>query len=138
MLFEKAKSDKIAQDLLGLSFKIGGRGDDGTVDCYGVLCYYFKEFNLKLPDYSYVDDWSGKTELYLQEYTNFFRKLDKDEELEIGDVLLFNSKENPSHTGVYLGESKFIHAYKKAGTRIDSLTTPIWKKKIYGRFRVKD
>ena len=137
MPFNKEKSGTIAQDLLGMKFEIGGRGPE-KIDCYGVLVHYFKEFNLKLPDYSYVEEWEGDTKLYLQEYSKFFRKLDKGEELKIGDVVLFNSKENPSHAGVYLGESKFIHAYRKAGTRIDSLTNRLWKGKIYRCFRVKD
>jgi cell wall-associated NlpC family hydrolase len=137
MKFTKIRSDEISQELLGMSFELGGRGP-GKIDCYGVLIYFFKEFGLKLPDYSYVDDWTGKTELYIQEYASFFRKLDGDEKLEIGDMILFNSKENPGHAGVYLGESKFIHAYQKAGTRIDSLTNKLWKDKVFGFFRVND
>ena len=137
-MFNKIKSDEISQSLLGMQFKIGGRGDDGTIDCYGVLKYYFYKFNLQLPDYSYVEDWSGKTELYLQEYAKFFRKLDKDEGLEIGDMILFTSKENPGHAGVYIGESRFVHAYDKAGTKIDSLTNPAWKQKVFGYFRVRE
>jgi cell wall-associated NlpC family hydrolase len=137
MLFDKIKSDKVAQDLLGMKFEIGGRGPE-KIDCYGVLTAYYENFGLKLPDYSYVEDWNGKTELYLQEYASFFRKLDKDEKLEIGDMILFNSKENPSHSGIYLGEGNFIHAYEKAGTKIDSLTNSIWKGKIYGNFRIKN
>ena len=120
-----------------MQFEIGGRGPK-VIDCYGVLKFYFGELGLNLPDYSYVEDWEGKTELYLMEYAKFFRKLSPDEELEIGDVILFNSKENPSHTGIYLGEGRFIHAYEKAGTRIDSLTNRAWKGKIYGYFRNKE
>jgi len=136
-LFDKEKSEQAAQDLLGMQFEIGGRGPK-VIDCYGVLKFYFGEFGLNLPDYSYVEDWAGQTELYLMEYAKFFRKLSPDEELEIGDVILFNSKENPSHTGIYLGEERFIHAYEKAGTRIDSLTNRAWKGKIYGYFRNKE
>lgn len=137
MSFDKQKSYEISQSLLGMKFEIGGRGPE-KIDCYGVLKYYFDKFGLNLPDYSYVDNWCGKTELYLQEYANFFKKLGKDEKLEIGDMILFNSKENPSHSGIYLGEGKFVHAYEKAGTRIDSLTNPVWKGKIWGYFRVKE
>lgn len=137
MRFDKTKSDKIGQDLLGMKFEIGGRGPE-KIDCYGVLVHYYKEFDLKLPDYSYTDDWSGQTELYLQEYAHFFRKLDKDEKLEIGDMILFNSKEYPSHSGIYLGESTFIHARDKVGTKIDSLTNPVWRGKVYNYFRIKE
>lgn len=134
MLFEKSKSEKIAQDLLGMQFEIGGRGPD-KIDCYGVLVRYYKKFDLDLPDYSYAEDWSGNTDLYLKEYSQFARKLDPTEELEVGDMIMFTSKEDPNHAGIYLGEGRFIHAYEKAGTRIDSLTNKVWKKKIYGRFR---
>jgi cell wall-associated NlpC family hydrolase len=137
MQFDKIKSDEISQSLLGMSFELGGRGPK-TIDCYGVLKYFFSEFGLKLPDYSYVDDWGENSDVYLQNYAECFRKLDKDETLEIGDVILFNSKENPGHAGVYLGESRFVHAYRKAGTKIDSLVNPVWKGKIYGYFRIKE
>lgn len=134
--FIKARSDEISQSLLGMSFEIGGRGPK-EIDCYGVLKYYYEQFGFNLPDYSYVDDWSENSKQYLREYASFFRKLDKDEKLEIGDVILFYSKETANHAGVYLGDGRFIHAFDKAGTRIDSLTTPLWKQKIYGYFRVK-
>lgn len=137
MQFQKAKSEKIAQDLLGMTFEMGGRGPE-KIDCYGVLKFYFDAFGLNLPDYSYVDDWSENSNVYLRNYAECFRKLEPDETLEIGDVILFYSKEIANHAGIYLGESKFINSYEKAGTKIDSLTNPVWKKKVYGYFRIKD
>ena len=136
-LFDKTKSDQIAQDLLGMSFEMCGRGPD-KIDCYGVLILYFKGFDINLPDYSYTEDWEANSEIYLREYSRCFRKLSKDEELEIGDVILFHWKEYPTHAGVYLGESRFIHSYDKAGTRIDSLTNPQWKQKVDNYFRIKE
>ncbi len=136
-MLSKIKSDLIAQELLGMSFELGGRGPK-TIDCYGVLIHYFKNFDFDLPDYSYVDDWAGNSDIYLREYASCFRKLGDDEPLEIGDVILFYSKETANHAGVYLGEGQFIHAFQKAGTRIDSLTNPLWKKNMYGYFRLKE
>lgn len=138
MLFDERKSEKIAQDLLGMEFEMGGRGENKKIDCYGVLIYYFSKFGIKLPDYSYLDDWDDKEEYYLKEYSSMFRKLEDHEEPQCGDVILFkNMVESANHAGVYLGNNKFIHAYQKIGTKIDSLTHPVWKKKIYGFFRLK-
>jgi hypothetical protein len=134
--FQKQKSDKIAQDLLGMEFETGGR-EPKKIDCYGVLVHYFKEFEISIPDYSNIKDWGDRGEDYLKEYSECFRKLSRDEKLEIGDVILFNSKESLSHAGVYLGKNEFVHSYSKIGTKIDSLINPIWKEKVYSFFRIQ-
>ena len=155
MIFDQKKCESIAQDLLGMKFKMGGRGPE-EIDCYGVLVYFFREFGVDLPDYSYLDDWNPKEEYYLKEYASFFRRLDPQEVgaprgvgeaatpqgntplLIPGDMILFQNVEGASnHAGVYIGDGKFIHAYRKIGTKIDRLVSPIWKKKIYGYLRLK-
>ncbi len=138
MNFGKIESEEIAQKILGMSFAIGARGENNSIDCYGVLKMYYKEFGYILPDYSYAEDWCGSTDLYLKEYASFFRKLGPDEKLEIGDMILFYSKETANHAGIYLGDGKFIHSFLKAGTRIDSLTTPLWKQRVYNYFRMRE
>jgi len=206
MLFDRKKSEQIAQDLLEMKFKMGGRGlpaeaealgglpaeasaqagesspsplaaspegplaqrggeggasgseepmarrGEGAkasgpvgpparreIDCYGLLCLYYEQFGIRLPDYSYLDDWDEKEEHYLKEYSSFFRKLDPNEIPETGDMILFlNVPGAANHAGLYLGESRFVHANRKIGVKIDSLTNPVWKKKVYGFFRIKD
>jgi cell wall-associated NlpC family hydrolase len=139
MEFDKKKSDEIAQSLLGMKFRMGTRGADNETDCYGVLVIYYREFGIQLPDYSIAEDWDMKEELYLRDYATMMRKLDPDEEPKIGDMILFkNVVDCANHAAIYLGDNKFIHAYPKAGTRIDSFTTPIWKRKMYGIFRLKE
>lgn len=137
MLFDQKKSDEISQKLLGMTFKMGGRGPE-EIDCYGVLIQYFKSFGIDLPDYSYVDDWDEKEDIYLQHYSSLFRKLSDGETPGTGDVVLFkNIPESANHAGVYLGDDRFVHSYRKIGVKIDRLSNRAWAKKIYGVFRLK-
>jgi len=138
MKFDKAKSDQVADKLLGMKFKMGGRGPE-FIDCYGILTSYYSAFGITMPDFCGYDDWNGKEEYYLKSYSSTARKLDPDEKPEIGDFILFKNVEGANnHAGVYLGGYDFIHSYEKTGVRIDSLTNKVWKKKVYGYFRIKD
>lgn len=140
--FDRHKSDKIAQDLLGMEFALGGRGKDKKIDCYGVLSHYYREFGLSLPDYNSSEDWGENEDTILSEYANFFTrlKLNSTDELRVGDMILFigHGATSMGHLGVYLGDGKFIHSYKKIGVKIDSLTNKIWKENAIKFFRVKD
>ena len=139
--FDKAKSLDIADSILGMEFKRGARGPE-AIDCYGVVKYYYAQFGFTLPDYSYVENWDDKEEIYLAEYARFFRKLGPGETPEVGDMVLFvNTKEVANHAGIYLGDNNFVHAYEQIGTKIDSFIKrfPVnWKQKIYGYFRIRE
>lgn len=139
MLFDREKSEQIAQDLLGMQFKLGGRGPK-EIDCYGVLVHYYKAFGLELPDYSSSADWGENEDTILSEYAKFFVKLDPDEPLAVGDMILFLSeKEVMGHLGVCLGNNRFIHSYDKIGVKIDNFSTnKIWKERVCGHFRVRE
>ncbi len=139
MKFDRKKADEIAQGLLGKQFRMGARGENNEIDCYGVLVEFYKAFGLSLPDYSVEEDWDMREEFYLKEYANFFRKLGPDEKPEIGDAVLFlNTEDTPNHSGVVLSEDRFIHSRQGAGTRIDKFSNPYWKDRVYGFFRVKE
>jgi cell wall-associated NlpC family hydrolase len=138
MLFDRKKSEAIAQELLSMKYEKDGRGPK-TVDCYGVLVYYYKQFGLSLPDYSTQKDWEDNEEIILREYSNFFRRLSSLENPETGDMMILHNTEGElGHLGLYLGDQRFIHSYEKIGTKIDSLTNRVWKKNVYGFFRVKE
>lgn len=139
MIFDKRKSEAIAQELLGMDFKIQARGENKKIDCYGVLIYYYHQFGVELPDYLYQDDWGENEELVLREYARFFRRLGQEEKPEIGDmIIIINSKDSASHLGVCLPEKRFVHSYFGIGTKIDHWNESPWKEKLYGFFRIKD
>ena len=141
MIFDKKKSNEIAQRLLGMTFELGGRGPN-KIDCYGILCLFYAEFGIEMPDFTKLDDWEAdghNSSFYLDQYTSLARKLSEDESPERGDFILFKNIEgSPNHAGVYLGDNRFIHSYQKVGVKIDSLTQRPWKEKVSGYFRIRN
>lgn len=138
ILFDRKKSEAIAQELLMMKYEKDGRGPD-KVDCYGLLVHYYKQFGVSLPDYSTQKDWGDNEEIILRDYSIFFRKLSAGEKPETGDMMILRNTEGElGHLGLYLGDQRFIHAYEKIGTKIDSLAMKPWKDNVYGFFRPKE
>jgi cell wall-associated NlpC family hydrolase len=136
--FDQEKSEQVSQLILGQTFKFGGRGEQRETDCYGVIVFFYKEFGIKMPDYSCEEDWGKNEGAYLREYAQAFRKLNPDELPECGDMVVFKNVEGAcNHAGIFLGDNRFIHALRKVGTKIDRLYDKPWKEKFYGFFRVK-
>ncbi|NLY67894.1 MAG: hypothetical protein GX069_10080, partial [Tissierellia bacterium] len=63
-------------------------------------------------------------------------KVSKDE-LQVGDIVVFSNtyRSGPSHTGIYLGNNKFIHAStSRKGVVISDLNSNYYRKHFsYGR-----
>lgn len=136
MRFDKTKSDQVADKLLGMQFKMGGRGPE-FIDCYGILVSYYAEFGMTMPDFCAYKDWNGKEEYYLNGYSSIARRLEPHEQPEIGDFIILKGIYGANnHAGVYLGDNRFIHSYEQVGVKIDTLTSKVWKKKVYGYFRL--
>lgn len=139
--FSKTKSDKIAQDLLNCSFEKLGRGPD-KLDCLGVIILYFKEFGIEIPDYSHIEDWGEYDEEYVRAIPKLLRKLEPDEKLEIGNIIVFRDVReitgNLNHAGIYLGEGDFIHAGVNFGIKISKLHEKSWQSRVYGYFGLRD
>ena len=108
----------------------------------GVIIFYFKEFGIEIPDYSHIKDWGEYDEEYLKALPKLLRKLEPNEKLEIGDIVVFRSipdeTGNINHAGVYLGESSFIHGGEKAGIKISRLYEETRKSRVYGNFRLRE
>lgn len=83
-------------------------------DCSGLAVYCYKEiFDITLPrsakDLGYCDD---------------YEKIKEAEELQLGDIVCFNTNLHDSdlsdHIGIYIGDGKFIHASSARGRVIIS------------------
>ena len=136
--FDEKQAKKIAQKLLGSKFELGGRLFGISLDCYGLLIAFFKEFGIELPDYSYLDDWAENEDQYLRRYQSLARRLNEDEKLEIGDIVIFGKvPEIGNHAGVVIEKNKFVHCCYKIGTRIDSVNDEKWKSHTILRLRLK-
>ncbi|MDD5360252.1 MAG: C40 family peptidase [Sulfurovaceae bacterium] len=86
-----------AESKLGSNYKEGAVGPD-SFDCSGFIYYVFKQNGIVLPRTSIDQSLIGE-------------KLNKDE-INKGDILFFDTAErgHVNHSGLYLGDNKFIHA----------------------------
>ncbi len=107
------KTDKLislAKSKLGNSYMPAKAGPD-HFDCSGFVYYLFKTNDISIPRSSLTQSKSGK-------------KLTR-EELQKGDILFFDTahREHVNHSGVYLGDGKFIHSSsgKAYGVTISNL-----------------
>jgi peptidoglycan DL-endopeptidase CwlO len=113
-----------ARQYLGVPYKMGGSTPEGF-DCSGFLLYVFNQFNISLPRTAADQATVGQA-------------IDK-ENLQPGDIVYFINtyKEGVSHTGLYIGEEKFISATSSKGVKIDSINDPYyWGSRYAGARRV--
>lgn len=83
---------------LGVPYKYGSPGPD-TFDCSGLVQYVFKQFGVSLTHYTVTQAQMG---------TPVNRN-----EMRPGDVIFFGRNNGTGylyHTGIYIGDNKFIHA----------------------------
>ena len=127
----ESKTDKLislAKSKLGDSYMPAKAGPD-HFDCSGFVYYLFKTNDIKIPRTSLNQSKSGK-------------KLTR-EALKKGDILFFDTahRDHVNHSGVYLGEGKFIHSSsgKAYGVTISSLDKGFYLDKFrWGVRKIKE
>jgi len=101
----------------GTPYKYGGNSLNG-VDCSAFVQNTYRDaFGHKLPRTTRTQISKGK-------------KIAKSG-LKPGDVVFFKISKNSLHNGVYLGQSKFIHASSSKGVTISSLDNVYWQRTYY-------
>jgi cell wall-associated NlpC family hydrolase len=117
----------LAKRFLGAPYTWGGTSSFGY-DCSGFAQMLERRRGVSMPrDAQPQADWNGLTPV-------------KREDLQLGDLLYFGSSDKRiTHTGVYLGDGKFIDAttFETPMVRIDDLTTPHWSGILVAMRRVK-
>lgn len=100
-----------AEALLGTPHVMGGYSRAG-LDCSGLVKLAHAQFDVELPRSSHDQGRYGKI-------------LPPDEELKRGDLVFFHSTYSTprliTHSGIYLGENKFIHTSSSRGVSISAL-----------------
>jgi cell wall-associated NlpC family hydrolase len=118
---------EFSKRFLGLPYTWGGTSSYGY-DCSGFSQMLGRRRGLNMPrDAQPQADWSGVV------------AVDR-KDLQPGDLLYFgNSDKKITHTGIYLGDGKFINAttYQTPMVRIDDLNEPRWTKLLVAARRVK-
>jgi len=125
--FDGNENKKIIESIdgwLGTPYKYGSMTKSGT-DCSGFTLNVYKEScNIKL-NRSATDQVNNVT------------LIDKDK-LNFGDLVFFKISGNKvSHVGIYLNDSKFVHASTKNGVTISDLNDAYYKKYFYKGGKVK-
>jgi len=116
-----------AMGLIGINYKRGGNTPETGLDCSGFVRYVFKEA------------WGADLPRTSAEISRMGKPIDS-KDLQPGDLVFYNTlRRGFSHVGIYLGDSKFIHAPSSGGqVRIESMTVNYWKKRFNGARRVDD
>jgi cell wall-associated NlpC family hydrolase len=116
-----------AMSLLGIKYKRGGDTPENGLDCSGFVRFVFKNSNeTELPRTAKeISDKGDKVAT---------------KDIKPGDLVFFNTlKKSFSHVGIYLGDSKFIHAPSAGGkVRIESMNVAYWKKRFNGARRISE
>jgi cell wall-associated NlpC family hydrolase len=121
MTIEQAISEITSRSvlLLGSPYRLGGSSPKEGFDCSGLVAHVMQDaFSLRFP---------RTTEEQAVVGISVPRN-----SLKPGDLVFFNTTGRPnSHVGVYLGQSRFVHAPASRGVvRIESLTQGYWARRF--------
>jgi cell wall-associated NlpC family hydrolase len=106
----------------GVPYLYGGTTPQGF-DCSGLIQYVYKQDGVDLPRTTH-QQWSAGTRVNRQD-------------LQPGDLVFFAcGGQATSHSGLYLGNGKFIHADQSKGVRVDDLNRDYWAGVFQGGVRV--
>ena len=122
-------SDEIvnsAQKYLGVPHCMGGTTMK-CLDCSGLLVTVFANYGIRLPHNS-------------EEQARYGKMIKGTDELRKGDLVFFTRSYKThhfiTHSGIYMGNNKFIHTSSKNGVTITSLNDEYWKEKFVFGTRV--
>jgi cell wall-associated NlpC family hydrolase len=107
---------------IGVPYRWGGSSPQGF-DCSGLVLYSFNSIDRPLPRTA-ADQMTASRPVALADALP-------------GDLLFFRQGGRTSHVGIYLGQSRFVHAPNTGGNvRIDHLGMSYWRRSFAraGRF----
>jgi cell wall-associated NlpC family hydrolase len=111
---------KTAKEYLGVPYCFGGV-TVRCLDCSGFVRIVFDEYGIDLPHSAQEQSKTGTI-------------IKEKKDLETGDLLFFHGSYKTSnyitHSAIYAGNNKFIHASTGKGVTITSLDDPWWKGKF--------
>jgi lipoprotein Spr len=115
-----------ARKYLGVPHCMGGKSMK-CIDCSGLLAVVFASYGAQLPHSS-------------EEQARYGKIIAERESLKKGDLVFFIRTYSTSrfitHSGIYLGDNKFIHTSTSLGVTITSLDDPWWNERYLFATRV--
>lgn len=114
---------KTAWSALGTPYVRGGTTPSGF-DCSGFVQWTYKHVGVNLPRTA-------------REQSVFGTAIKKKEELRVGDIVAFRHPRRGYHTGIYIGEGKFIHSPRtRSVVKVNSLSDPYFSRTFLGARRI--
>jgi cell wall-associated NlpC family hydrolase len=126
---------------LRVPYSFRGKSTRGC-DCGGFLVGVINAVlnqDRKLP--TYTKDWNlhAGSEDVLQEALEKYGEEKTKEEMHGGDVLLFKFGRYNSHTGIFIGDYKFVHCHEASRKCcIDVLLNSTWQKRLKKVYRLDE
>jgi hypothetical protein len=112
-----------ARSAIGTPYVRGGTGPGGF-DCSGFVCWAYKSVGINLPRSA-------------REQARVGTPITRIEDMREGDIVAFRHPRRGYHTGIYVGDGKFIHSPRRRLTvRITSLSDPYFNNTFLGGRRI--
>lgn len=117
-----------ALSFIGVRYKWGGSTPDAGFDCSGLIRYVYAQVTGQ-PLPAHARD--------ARDISHVGVAVDS-AELQPGDLVFFNTRRKPySHVGIYLGESRFVHAPSRGGeVEIVDMRNRYWQTRYNGARRL--
>lgn len=114
-----------ALSFIGVRYKWGGNSPDTGFDCSGLIRYVYSQITGRALPHN------------AQDLSQVGQNVDRSE-LQPGDLVFFNTLRKPfSHVGIYLGESRFVHAPSRGGAvEIVDMSQRYWQNRYNGARRL--
>ncbi len=121
------KVAKTAHTQIGKKYVFGGESPHKGFDCSGLIWWAYKKHGIAVPRVTTDQAKAGQSV--------------KSSKAKPGDIVVFKTSSGGRglHTGIYLGDNKFIHSPRTgANVRIESINNSYWKPKLRTVRRVVD
>ena len=117
-------------DLIGVPYRDGGRDPAVGLDCYGLLIVVFRRAGIELPAVNYDCLTPEIIQEHMVQHKPAWRQIDSP--VIPCALAIRNRPPFVNHTGVYIGEGRFLHALKKVGVHQSIMDSPQWRNRIEG------
>ncbi|MCW5575974.1 MAG: C40 family peptidase [Burkholderiales bacterium] len=114
-----------ALGFIGVPYKWGGSSPDTGFDCSGLIRFLYAQI-------------TGQTLHGTAAEISRVGEIIDQSDLQPGDLVFFNTLRRPfSHVGIYLGDSRFVHAPSRGGVvEIVDMRQRYWKNRYNGARRL--